>query len=329
MRRREFIAGLGSTAAWPMAAQAQRGERVRRLSILSNGAENDPGWEANRRVLLEELAKLGWIEADNLRIEFRFGAGHVATTRAHAVELVRLAPDVIVTSGNAATRAAQQATRTIPIVMAAGSGDPEVTRMFRNLARPDGNITGFSTPEPSIAGKWLELLKEAAPHLSRVALLYNPETGLMAPRYVDAIKVAAPTLSVETVAIPVRDAIEIVRAVDTFAAAPNGGLIVLPIPSAAVLDAILPLTLQYRLPAIYQGLSAAAAGGLMAYGADITNLFRLAASYVDRLLRGAKVDELPVQFPTKFRLVVNLKAAKAIGLSIPEAFLLRADEVIE
>jgi putative ABC transport system substrate-binding protein len=248
--------------------------------------------------------------------------------RAHAAELVRLAPDVIVTAGNAATRAAQEATQTIPIVMAAG-GDPAITGMLRNLARPEGNITGFSTPEPSIAGKWLELLKEAAPHLTRVAVLYNPETGLMAPRYVDAIKVAAPTLSVEAVAIPVRNALEIVRAVDSFAEAPNGGLIVLPIPSAAVLDATLPLTLQYRLPAIYQGLSAAAAGGLMAYGADTTDFFRLAASYVDRLLRGAKVNELPLQFPTKFRLVVNLKAAKAIGLAIPEAFLLRADEVIQ
>jgi putative tryptophan/tyrosine transport system substrate-binding protein len=243
-------------------------------------------------------------------------------------ELVRLAPDVIVTSGNAATRAAQQATQTIPIVMAAG-GDPAVTGMFRNLARPEGNITGFSTPEPSIASKWLELLKEAAPHLTKVGVLYNPETGLMAPRYIDAIKVAAPKLSVETVELPVRDAVEIVRAVDTFATAPNGGLVVLPIPSAAVLDAILPLALQYRLPAIYQGLSAAAAGGLMAYGADITDFLRLAASYVDRLLRGAKVNELPVQFPTKFRLVVNLKAAEAIGLTISEAFLLRADEVIQ
>jgi putative ABC transport system substrate-binding protein len=248
--------------------------------------------------------------------------------RAHAAELVGLAPDVIVTNGNAATRAAQQATQTIPIVMAAG-GDPAVTGLFRNLARPEGNITGFSTPEPSIASKWLELLKEAAPRLTRVAVLYNPETGLMAPSYVAAIRAAAPALSVETVANPVRSAFEIVRAVDTFAAMPNGGLIVVLVPGVAQLDAILPLTVQYRLPAIYQVSSAVTAGGLMSYGPDATDFHRRAASYIDRLLRGAKVNELPVQFATKFRLVVNLKAAEAIGLTIPEPFLLRADEVIQ
>jgi putative tryptophan/tyrosine transport system substrate-binding protein len=327
MRRREFVAGLGATA-WPLVAGAQQGDRVRRIGVLSTRAEIAPGWQANRTALLDELAKFGWIEGRNVRIEFRFGAGNVEVMRAHAAELVRLAPDVIVTSGNAATRAAQQATQTIPIVMAAG-GDPAVTGMFRNLARPEGNITGFSTPEPSIAGKWLELLKEAAPNLTRIAVLYNPETGLMAPRYVDAIKMAAPTFSVEIVVLPVRDAFEIVRAVDKFAAEPNGGLIVVLNPSAAELDAILPLTLQYRLPAIYQLVSVAAAGGLMSYGVDTTDFYRLAASYVDRLLRGAKVNELPLQFATKFRLVVNLKAAEAIGLTIPEPFLLRADEVIQ
>jgi putative tryptophan/tyrosine transport system substrate-binding protein len=175
MNRREFIAGLGSAAAWPLAAWAQQGDRVRRIGVLSTRAEIAPGWQANRTALLDELAKFGWIEGDNVRIEFRFGDGNIDVMRAHAAELVRLAPDVIVTSGNAATRAAQQATPTIPIVMAAG-GDPSVTGMFRNLARPEGNITGFSTPEPSIASKWLELLKEAAPNLARIAVLYNPES---------------------------------------------------------------------------------------------------------------------------------------------------------
>jgi putative ABC transport system substrate-binding protein len=327
LRRREFITLLGGAAAWPLAAHAQS-DRVRRIGVLSGGADNDPGWQANRTVLLEELAKFGWIEGRNLRIEFRFGAQDVGRMRTHADELVRLAPDIIVTFSNAATRAAQQATQTIPIVMAAG-GDTVVTGMARNLARPEGNVTGFSTPEASIAGKWLELLKEAAPHLSRVAVLYNPETGMMAPSYIAAIKVAAPALSVETVVIPVRDAFEIVRGVDTFAAAPNGGLVVLPAPRAAILQPILRLTLQYGLPAIYQGLTAVAAGGLMSYGTDTADLVRRAASYVDRLLRGAKISELPVQFPTKFNLAINLKAAKAIDLDIPSTLIARADEVIE
>jgi putative tryptophan/tyrosine transport system substrate-binding protein len=327
MRRREFIAGLG-VVAWPLTARAQQSDRVRRVGVLTTREENAPGWQASRTALLDELAKFGWIEGGNVRIEFRFGAGHVDAMRAYAAELVRLAPDVIVTNGNAATRAAQQATQSIPIVMAAG-GDPAVTGMFRNLARPEGNITGFSTPEPSIASKWLELLKEAAPNLTRFAVLYNPEVGLMAPRYVEAIKMAAPTLSVEAVALPVRNAFEIVRAVDKFAAEPNGGLIVALNPSAAELDAILQLTLQYRLPAIYQGHSVPALGGLMSYGVDATDFYRLAASYIDRLLRGAKVNELPLQFATKLRLVLNPKAAEGIGLTIPEPIRLRADEVIE
>jgi putative tryptophan/tyrosine transport system substrate-binding protein len=318
MRRREFIAGLGA-AAWPVAARAQQPDRMRRIGMLTTREENAPGWQANRTALLDELAKFGWIEGGNVRIEFRFGDGHVDAMRALAAELVRLAPDVIVTSGNAATRAAQQATQTIPIVMAAG-GDPAVTGMFRNLARPEGNITGFSTPEPSIASKWLELLKETAPNLTRIAVLYNPEVGLMAPRYVEAIKVAAPTFSVETVALPVRGAFEIVRAVDKFAAEPNGGLIVVLNPSAAELDAILQLTLQYRLPVIYQGSSVPALGGLMSYGADATDFYRLAASYVDRLLRGAKVNELPLQFATKLRLVLNLKSAEGSDSPFPSQF---------
>jgi putative ABC transport system substrate-binding protein len=278
--------------------------------------------------LVEELAKFGWIEGRNLLIEFRSGADDVDRMRAQATELVRSTPNVIVTVANAATRAAQQATQTIPIVIAAGS-DTVVTGMVHNLARPEGNTTGLTSTVASIVGKWLELLKEAAPHLTRVAVLYNPETGLMAPSYLAAIEASASALSVETVAFPVREALEIAHAIDTFATAPNGGLVVLPPPRAAMLDAIFPLTLRHRLPAIYQGLTAVAAGGLIAYGADASDLFRRAASFVDRLLRGAKVNELPVEFATKFRLIVNLKAAKAIGLTLPESLLSRADEVIE
>jgi putative ABC transport system substrate-binding protein len=328
MQRRQFIGLLGgATAALPPAVRAQQGERMRRIGVLSVGAENDPGWHPQRNALVEELGKLGWIEGRNLRIEPRFGAGDVGRMRADAAELVRSAPDVIVTSGNAVTQAAQQATQTIPIVMV--GNDSVVADTVRNIARPEGNITGFITTEPSLAGKWLELLKEAAPQVTRVAVLRNTETGVMTPHYIAAIEAGAPALSVETVVITVRDAFDIVRGVDMFAAAPNGGLIVLPIPRVDFLAPIFRLTLQYRLPAIYQGLTAVAAGGLMSYGADVPDLFRHAASYIDRLLRGARVNELPMEFPTKFRLLINLKAAKAIGLAIPEALLSRADEVIE
>jgi putative ABC transport system substrate-binding protein len=328
VKRRDFITLLGgAAAAWPLAAHAQQREQIRRIAMLRFGTENDPGWPALRTALLEELAKLGWIEGRNLRIEFRFGAGD-ANLGALATELVRSTPDMIVTAGNAATRAVQQATQTIPIVMAAG-GDTVVTGMVHNLARPEGNLTGFTVYEPSIAGKWLELLKEAAPHLTRVALLYEPETGLMAPSYIAAAEAAAPALLVQTLAMPVRDVFDIVRAVDTFATAPNGGLIFLPVPRAGMLEVMFRLIQQYRLPAIYQTLPAVRAGGLISYGPDAVDLYRRAASYVDRLLRGAKVNELPVEFPTRFQLVVNLKAAKAIGLTIPESLLSRADEVIE
>jgi putative ABC transport system substrate-binding protein len=328
IQRRDFITLLGgAAAAWPITARAQQREQMRRIAMLRFGTENDPGWPAQRTALLEELAKLGWIEGRNLRIEFRFGAGD-ANLGALAAELVRSTPDIIVTAGNAATRAVQQATQTIPIVMAAG-GDTVVTGMARNLARPEGNVTGFTVYEGSIAGKWLELLKQAAPLLTRVALLYEPETGLMAPSYIAAAEAAAPALSVETLAMPVRDAFDIVRAVDTFANSPNGGLVFLPVPRAGMLEVMFRLIQQYRLPAIYQTLSAVRAGGLISYGPDGVDLFRRAASYVDRLLRGAKVNELPVEFPTRFQLVVNLKAAKAIGLTIPESLLSRADDVIE
>src|SRR5262245_14672274 len=284
MHRRSLLTLLGaSAAAWPLAARAQQTGRVRRVGLLSGVAEDDLGWQSNRSALLEGLAKLGWIEGRNLHIEFRFGAGDVGRMRTLAEELVRLAPDVIVTISNAATLAAHQVTQTIPIVMAAG-GDTVVTGVARNIARPEGNVTGFSTPEASIAGKWLELLKEAAPHLTRVAVLYDPETGIMAPSYIAAIEAAAPALSVEIVKIPFRDAFDIVRGVDAFAVTPNAGLLVVATPRAGALNVMLRLTLQYRMPAIYQGLPAAAAGGLISYGADSIDFYRRAPAYIDRLL---------------------------------------------
>jgi putative ABC transport system substrate-binding protein len=281
--------------------------------------------------LLEALAKLGWVEGRNLRIDLRFGEGDPDRIRAYASELVGLAPDLMVTVAGPATRAAQQQTQTIPIVFTTG-GDAVAAGFVRSLARPEGNITGFSNFEPSIAGKWLELLKEVAPHLTRVALIFNPDLlgSAILPTYISPIEAAAPALGVQIIKSPVRNAVDIVRAIDAFSAEPNGGLLVLPpTPTTAVRDTILQLTAQHRLPAIYSSLDSAAAGGLLAYGPNNVDTNRRAATYVDRILRGAKVAELPVQFPTKFELVVNLKTAKAIGLTIPEAFLLRADEVIE
>jgi putative ABC transport system substrate-binding protein len=331
MRRREFITALGGGAvAWPVAARAQQDGRVRRIGVLAGGVQNDRDEQANLGALLEHLAKLGWVEGRNLRIDLRWGVGDVERMRAAAAELVSLTADVIVTSTGAATRAAQRATQTIPIVFT-GAGDPVITGMVRDIARPEGNTTGFSGSEPSLAGKRLELLKEAAPHVSRVAVIFNPDTGrLIAPSYIAAIEAAAPALSVQAIATPVRDAVDIVRAIDAFAAVPDGGLIVLPPPPPpAILDSILRLTLQHRLPAIYSSPSIAAAGGLSVYAADNVDRSRRAASYVDRLLRGAKVSELPVQFPTSYKLIVNLKAARAIGIEIPESLTARADEVIE
>ena len=329
MRRREFITALGAATGWPLLARAQQEGRLRRVGVIEGGAENDQDEQANLDVLREHLAKLGWAEGRNLHIELRWGAGDGERLRAAALQLVNLAADVIITSTGAATRAAQQATHTIPIVFTSAA-DPVVTGLVRNIARPEGNVTGFAGSEPAIASKRLELLKEAAPHVSRVAVIFNPDTSMAAPSYIAAIETAAPALSVQAVTMPVRDSVDIVRAIDAFAAVPGGGLTVLPPPpTPAILDAILRLSLQHRLPAIYGSRFIAVAGGLLGYTADGADRSRQAASYVDHLLRGAKVSDLPVQFPTKFELIVNLKAAKAIGLDIPQTLIARADEVIQ
>jgi putative tryptophan/tyrosine transport system substrate-binding protein len=330
MRRREFITLLGgAAAAWPHSARAQQDGGMRRIGWLIGGAENDRARQANLGALQESLAKLGWNEGRNLRIDLRWG-DDVNRLDAYATELVRLAPDVIVTNGGTAIRALQQQTKTIPIVFTGGP-DPVATGLVRNIARPEGNITGFSTLEPSVAGKWLELLKEAAPRLARVAVIFDAElSSSVVPSYLGSIETAAPTAGVQTIKTPVRNAVDIVHAIDLFAAEPNGGLLVLPPPpTTTIRETILQLAAQHRLPAIYPSLADVAAGGLLAYAPDRVDQYRRAASYVDRILRGAKVAALPVQFPTKFELIVNLKTAKALGLTIPEAFLLHADELIE
>jgi ABC-type uncharacterized transport system substrate-binding protein len=332
LQRRSFLTLLGGAAAvWPVVARAQQQDgRVRRVGVLLGGAENDPRTQVYLVALRDTLTKLGWIDGGNMRIELRWGANDIGRLRAHAAELVKLAPDVIATSGGAATRTVQQATQIIPIVFG-GGGDPVANGFVRNIARPEGNITGFPFTEPAIAGKNLELLKEVAPHLIRVLVIFDPDLlGEVGPRYVSSIEAAAPKLGVQISTTPVRTPLEIVRAVDTFAAEPNGGLLVLPPPPARVnRDLIIQLAAQHRLPTSFVIRSEVVAGGLIAYGGEDAAVFRGAATYVDRLLRGAKVADLPVQFPIKFELVVNLKAAKAIGLTIPESFLLRADEVIE
>src|SRR5262249_50023785 len=289
----------------PHAARAQQDRRVRRIAVLSTGAEGDPNQKAYLAALSDGLAKLGWVDGRNLRIDVRFAAGDPARIRAHAAELVSLAPEVIVTTPTAATIAVQQQTRTIPIVFTAG-GDPVLNGLVRSIARPEGNTTGFSTFEVSIAGKWAELLKEAAPSLTRVALLFNPDfLSNVVANYISVVEAAASTLALQTIKLPVRDAIEIVRGIDAFAAEPNGGLLVLPpAPSGANRETAIRLAAQHRLPAIYNSRDHAAAGGLISYGPDAADQNRRAAAYVDRLLRGAKVSDLPVQFPTKFELVV-------------------------
>jgi putative ABC transport system substrate-binding protein len=327
MRRREFIAGLGASA-WPMGTRAQQGERMRRIAMLVAAPEDDPEGRAELGGLLEELARRGWIEGHNLRIDLRFGARDPDRIRDYAAELVGLMPNVIFAISGTGTRALQQQTLTIPIVFM--GPDPLGAGLVRNVARPEGNITGFSVYEPSIAGKWLELLKDAVPHLARVAIVFNPDLTVNASRYLSPIKEVASTLRVQAMDMAVRDTVEMVHAIDAFGAEPNGGILVLPPPlSTSVRNAILKLAQQHRLPAIYPGTADIAAGGLLAYASDRVDLTRRAAFYVDRLLRGANISELPVQFPTRFELVINLKTAKALGLAIPEALLLRADKLIE
>jgi ABC-type uncharacterized transport system substrate-binding protein len=327
LRRREFIAALGGAAVWPLAARGQPDGRMRRVGFLTAaGFETDPIRQTAVAAMREGLAKLGWIEGRNLRIDLRFGAGDRNRIRFYAQELVRLAPDVMIVTGGSATRVMHELTWTIPIIFV-GAGDPFTNGLVSNIAQPEGNVTGFANMFGTMTGKSVELLKEAAPRVSRVALLFNPET-FSSESYFGAAEAAAAVLGVRPIRTAFRDVLELVRAIDEFAAEPGGSLLVPPTEDARR-STILRLAEQHRLPAIYAYKYYAVEGGLMAYGPDNIDLYRHAPSYVDRLLRGAKVSELPVQFPTKFELVINLKTAKAIGLTMPPTLLARADEVIE
>jgi putative tryptophan/tyrosine transport system substrate-binding protein len=321
MRRRELIAVIASTAAaWPLLARAQQGERVRRVAVLSITVPTAAEGDAQRKLLREELLKLGWIEGRNLRLDFRFfRTGEIDRIRAAAADLVRLEPDVIFTPAGVTFDAVQQETRTIPIVFVAG--DVAKGRV-KDIARPEGNATGFASAFSSLGGKWLELLKEAAPSVTRVAFLVTrggPDI------YGPSVEAAARALRVQLFTIPVSDVADMRPAIESFAAEPNGGLI-LNRGMIGMLPEFIRLAEQYRLPSISGPPSDRA---LMSYSTDNTQLSRRAVAYVDRILRGAKVSELPVQYPTTYRLIINLKTAKAIGLDVPVNLLAVADEVID
>src|SRR5215469_5545048 len=328
MRRRDFITLLGgAVATWPLAARAQRAERVRRIAVVLTGAltERGPYFGAFR----EAMAKLGWIEGGNLRIDVREGANEPNRIHAYAIELVGLAPDAIVTSNLLSTRVMQQETQGIPIIFTGVGGDPVAAGVVGNIARPDGNTTGFTNLFNPIAGKWVELLKSAAPHVTRIALLFNPTATPELPLgYIGAAEAAAPAMALQLTRMPVRDDLELVRAINAFAGEPNTGLVLLP-PPAVNFGLLISLTADHKLPAMFSDRAFVARGGLISYGPITADLFRGAASYVDRILRGAKVSELPVQYPTKFELVINQKTAKALGLTVPQTLLATADEVIE
>jgi putative ABC transport system substrate-binding protein len=329
MNKREFITLLGgAAAAWPLAARAQQGKRMRRVGALMPYAANDPQAQARNAAFLQGLQQLGWTVGTNVQIDYRWSAGNEDDTRKYAAELVALAPDVIFASGSAAVGPLRRATRTVPIVFAA-TPDPVGAGFVESLARPGGNITGFTPYEYGIGAKWLEVLKEIAPSVARVAVVRDPTItagiGLWG-----AIQSVSPSFGVELRPVDVGDAGEIERALAAFAGSPNGGLILTGSALAIVhRDLIIALAARYRLPAVYYERYFAAAGGLISYGYDTVKAYRLAAGYVDRILKGEKPGDLPVQTPTKYELVINLKTAKALGLQVPDKLLAIADEVIE
>jgi len=328
LKRRDFIALLGSTAAWPLAAHAQQPERMRRIGVLTPFAAGDPEAKARVEAFVHALQQLGWSEGRNLHIDIRWGAGDSERTRHYAADLVALAPDVILAAGGATVGPLLQATRSVPIVFTL-TPDPVGAGFVDSLAHPGGNATGFTNFEYGIGVKWLEVLKEIAPSVTRAAVLRDPAIAAGIGEF-GAIQAVAPSLGIELRPIDMRDAGEIERAVTAFARSSNGGLIVTSNAWGIThRDLIIALASRHRLPVVYPFRVFISAGGLVSYGPDTIDPHRRAADYVDRILRGDKPAELPVQAPTKFELVINLKTAKALGLDIPPTLLARADEVIE
>jgi putative ABC transport system substrate-binding protein len=325
MKRREFIAGLGSAAVWPVVARTQQ---MRRIGVLLVGVESDPVSESYVSAFTQALGDLGWTVGRNVRTDLRWAGGDSNRMRALAQELVGLQPDIIVTNGFQATVAVQRNTQTIPIVFASVV-DPVASGIVARLDRPSENITGFALFEPSLAGKWLELLSEIAPGRKRVAIMFNPDTA-PASLFMPSLETAARSLKAVVIPAPVHNDVEIETAIVALGREPGDGLVAMPDAfMTAHRASIISAAVRNNVPAVYSQSTFARGGGLLSYGPDRVDIFRRAATYVDRILRGAKPGDLPVQFPTKYEVAVNLKTAKALGLAVPQSILLSADEVIE
>ena len=331
MRRRDFIKAIaGSATAWPLAARAQQDQRVRRIGVLlGDFPENAPEAQAVVAAFREGLQKLGWTEDRNIRIDTRWAAADIEAMQRFAKELVGSQPELIFSTNTPATATLLQQTRTIPIVFVQVT-DPVGSGFVASIPRPGGNVTGFITMAPTMAGKWVEMLKEIAPQVKRAAFLFNPATAPYFEYYLNPFKAAAPSFAVEAIATPAHDVSELESVIAAQASAPNGGLIAMP-DSFTITNRleIISLAARHRLPAVYAFRFFAELGGLLSYGNDIVDNYRRAATYVDRILKGAKPSDLPVQAPVKFELVINLKTAKALGLDVPAQLQQRADEVIE
>jgi putative ABC transport system substrate-binding protein len=328
VRRREFISVLGGAAAWPLGARAQQGERVRRIGVMIATGESDPVTQSRITAFRQGLQALGWTDGRNIKIDYRWDIADPERARLAAKELVALTPDVILPSTTPMLAAVRQETRSLAVVFVNVS-DPVGTGFVESLAQPGGNITGFTNFEYAMGGKWLQLLKEIAPSVTRAATIANPQNPNTA-LYLRAIEPAATSVGLELTMAAVNDAAEIEHTIAAFGREPNGGLLVIPDPvTISHRDLIIALAARHHVPTIYAYRFFAASGGLLAYGTDTDDIFRRAASYVDRILKGEKAGDLPIQQPTKFELVINLKAARALGLTVPLSLLGRADEVIE
>jgi putative ABC transport system substrate-binding protein len=328
MRRREFITLVGGATAWPIVARGQQTERVRRVGVLVSRAADDPLGQARLAAFRQTLQQLGWSDGRNVRIDLRWCETDAERARRYALELIALAPDIFLADGTVSVTALQHVTRTLPIVFAAVA-DPVGAGFVDSLSRPGGNITGFMVSEYGFSGKWLELLKQIAPQVTRAAVIRDPAISAGTAQF-SAIQAVAPALGVEVTPIGEHDIGVIERAVEAFARSANGGLIMTSVAVSAVTrDLIITLAARHKLPAVYPYRYWVTAGGLVSYGSDLDDQFPRAAGYVDRILKGAKPADLPVQAPTKYELVINLKTAKALGLDMPATVLARADEVIE
>jgi putative tryptophan/tyrosine transport system substrate-binding protein len=329
MRRRNFIAGLGSSVAWPMAARGQQDRRVRRIGALMGYSQNDPEFRSRFSAFVQGLAQRGWVEGRNVQIEQRWTESDIDRARIFAKQIIEQNPEVILAGATQATAALHRETSTIPIVFSAVS-DPVGAGFVASLSRPGGNITGFINVESGLGGKWLSLLKEIAPNIKRAAIMFNPDTAPGGGNYfLESFEAAARTLSIEPIPVRVRSVPDIEMAITTLGQQ-RAGLVLMPDTFLGVHhQTIIALAAREKVPAIFEPSYWVKNGGLLSYGVDYADIFRRAAGHVDRILRGAKPADLPVEFPTKFELLINLKTAKALGLDVPQAILLRADEVIE